>query len=509
MICNPKGMKPCPPAPTKALLWQNAGMESASEKHSGKAKALQTLCACTAFSAMWASGFAAPAWGPDGDMLLDALAVPIFLLMSIFVSGIRRTVLRRSPLTAIGLVGISAALLTAVLPIGGCPAPMLSLLDAMAFVAAVDCSIYCVSALGYESGQRVVALSFFLGAAFWVGLGSSVADIRFEGARSALILISLLFGVAGVWLHPSGRGTLGGEEAFTGTFGWRNIKEEVPALLGAFSFAFIFGFMSEYEGGMPGEARAVINVVVAISFLVLLGVFRASFDMGVLSMVLLPVFIADLLWTSLRGIDSSGATLLLSGGYVFFWEALILYGLKESRRLRCSCYGMLLGFVFCLFLFTRIGRVCCDAMALGNHLDGAMVSAIVLLFVWLLILVAILLYFRQRRLVIERDFSLHAPVALELQAEMEQPVRHQLAVEMEPSDPYRERCEKLALTYNLSVREKEIMSEFGRGRSSSYIAEKCFLSQNTVKTYLRRIYQKLNIHSKQELLDLISAQELD
>ena len=34
-----------------------------------------------------------------------------------------------------------------------------------------------------------------------------------------------------------------------------------------------------------------------------------------------------------------------------------------------------------------------------------------------------------------------------------------------------------------------------------YIAEKFILSPNTVKTHMRRIYGKANVHSRQELLD--------
>lgn len=42
-----------------------------------------------------------------------------------------------------------------------------------------------------------------------------------------------------------------------------------------------------------------------------------------------------------------------------------------------------------------------------------------------------------------------------------------------------------------------------KGRSKSYIAETLFISENTVRSHSKHIYQKLGVHSKQEVLDLL------
>ena len=42
-----------------------------------------------------------------------------------------------------------------------------------------------------------------------------------------------------------------------------------------------------------------------------------------------------------------------------------------------------------------------------------------------------------------------------------------------------------------------------RGRSQAYIRDALFLSKNSVATYVRRLYAKLDVHSKQELIDLV------
>jgi DNA-binding CsgD family transcriptional regulator len=57
--------------------------------------------------------------------------------------------------------------------------------------------------------------------------------------------------------------------------------------------------------------------------------------------------------------------------------------------------------------------------------------------------------------------------------------------------------------YGLSARELEVMHLYAQGRSANWIAEKLVISSNTVRTHLRAVYNKLDVHSRQELLDFI------
>lgn len=65
-----------------------------------------------------------------------------------------------------------------------------------------------------------------------------------------------------------------------------------------------------------------------------------------------------------------------------------------------------------------------------------------------------------------------------------------------------ERCRILTEAHGLSTREAEILGYLARGRSQPYIRDELVLSKNTVATHVKHIYQKLNVHSRQELLDL-------
>ena len=77
----------------------------------------------------------------------------------------------------------------------------------------------------------------------------------------------------------------------------------------------------------------------------------------------------------------------------------------------------------------------------------------------------------------------------------------------ESLDPIAAGVARVAARYQLSPREAEVCEYLARGRSQAYIREALFLSKNTVATHVRRIYTKLDVHSKQELIDLVEGHE--
>ncbi len=53
-------------------------------------------------------------------------------------------------------------------------------------------------------------------------------------------------------------------------------------------------------------------------------------------------------------------------------------------------------------------------------------------------------------------------------------------------------------SFNLSEREKEVLSCLVKGMSYKLIADSCFISIDTVRGHIRNIYEKLHVHSKSE-----------
>ena len=72
---------------------------------------------------------------------------------------------------------------------------------------------------------------------------------------------------------------------------------------------------------------------------------------------------------------------------------------------------------------------------------------------------------------------------------------------------FRTQCETIANRYLLSRRETEVLFLLAKGHNAAYIQKKLCITQSTAKTHIYHIYQKLDIHTQQELLAMISDGE--
>ena len=66
-------------------------------------------------------------------------------------------------------------------------------------------------------------------------------------------------------------------------------------------------------------------------------------------------------------------------------------------------------------------------------------------------------------------------------------------------------CEGPLRTYGISVREKEVLTRFAEGKRIKQIAEEDGVTVNTANYYLRMAYKKLNVHSREELAELLES----
>ncbi|MEG0461497.1 helix-turn-helix transcriptional regulator [Gordonibacter sp.] len=65
------------------------------------------------------------------------------------------------------------------------------------------------------------------------------------------------------------------------------------------------------------------------------------------------------------------------------------------------------------------------------------------------------------------------------------------------------RITEMTAQFFLTSREAEVLSLLMEGRNGPQISEQLHVSENTVKSHIRHIYTKLNVHDRQELLDLV------
>jgi DNA-binding CsgD family transcriptional regulator len=79
----------------------------------------------------------------------------------------------------------------------------------------------------------------------------------------------------------------------------------------------------------------------------------------------------------------------------------------------------------------------------------------------------------------------------------------QPAASRSPEDYVEERCAQVAETYGLTPREREVLVLLARGMRADEIAESFTVSEATVRTHIKRLHEKLDVHSQPQLMRMI------
>lgn len=64
-------------------------------------------------------------------------------------------------------------------------------------------------------------------------------------------------------------------------------------------------------------------------------------------------------------------------------------------------------------------------------------------------------------------------------------------------------CDCVCKEYELSPRERDVFMLIAKGRNAEYVQNALYISGHTAKTHISNIYKKLDIHSVQDLLDMV------
>ncbi|MBR5259778.1 MAG: helix-turn-helix transcriptional regulator [Eggerthellaceae bacterium] len=155
----------------------------------------------------------------------------------------------------------------------------------------------------------------------------------------------------------------------------------------------------------------------------------------------------------------------------------------------------------CVHIFATIGFIGSDSMISSFNGPGPLLDSIVC-DIGILALVLLTLYTFK-----EKDFLNALPAkncSLEINPES---VPHATGSVAEDDDiakgPRYDACRLLAEQYGLSGRELEVLEQLAAGQTVPLAAKKLLVSQSTVKTHIRHVYEKMGIHTRQELHDKI------
>jgi DNA-binding CsgD family transcriptional regulator len=79
-----------------------------------------------------------------------------------------------------------------------------------------------------------------------------------------------------------------------------------------------------------------------------------------------------------------------------------------------------------------------------------------------------------------------------------------------PADPHRlAAVDRVARAHDLSERETEILLGLLAGQTLADVAERLYISRNTLKTHLRSIYRKLGVHTRDEAVQVVVRAEME
>ena len=287
----------------------------------------------------------------------------------------------------------------------------------------------------------------------------------------------------------------------------------LPVLTNAI-LAFCFGFMWQYlldsnATVYQGRHESLIGQLIgALLIFILARYLRKYVNVDeILKRILVLFFVVFLLAPLVLNLQPSLMSSLIGLGYSLF-DIVVWYLLAVCAFDTRTDGGILTGFARALTIgamaIGSVSGISMQNMQLYNYQSARL---IVLAFC---VLYAI--YVISRRFTKDRDlldqfknlFDYQGDKDLEIDEELEEPYTENLFEEVEKEDeenPY----ELKAVEYGLTRRETEIFAYLAQGRTAKFISDELFISNNTVRTHTQRIYDKLYIHSKQELIDL--AQE--
>lgn len=266
------------------------------------------------------------------------------------------------------------------------------------------------------------------------------------------------------------------------------------------------------ESAQPAETLSNTNLQMLVRVLVgavfiYLAVYAADsrFNFGRLH-ALLAFWIAVVVTvTGVIGANSFGAIVLVTAAdnvlEISIWR-LLAFIVYQRRLSPPYVFGLGRGLYS---LGTTIG------WAVGMYAIPVLVSYVGFIYIALasafIVLVASLFVFG------ERNFSaLFAP-----HSDEEKPFEKLVNIEVGHMEPpagedarqrgrFKVAVEQIASEYQLSPRETDVFRYLAMGHGGDYIAEKLCVSWNTVRTHTHHVYVKLDVHSREELIELVDTQ---
>lgn len=264
-------------------------------------------------------------------------------------------------------------------------------------------------------------------------------------------------------------------------------------------YAFAYGLRENELTAVMGPMSSV--GVIAASSIVLIGItcFRDRFDLDVMQRVALPAMVCSLVFVSAYNyVGTFFADICASLSYTAFSILIFCILCDLSRRFGFSAV-MLFGLERGIrAIFSLLGRLVDNAvLSLGGHsvLSDLVVAGAIAV---LVIAFALVLW--------------HAPTQQvrwsvpRIEAAGEEP-----GSAAEPDTRVQRlviACSLLRREYELTPREEDVLFLLVQGKSIAEVAQNLVIAKGTAKVHVRHIYEKLGIHTRDELKALVAEREV-
>lgn len=266
-------------------------------------------------------------------------------------------------------------------------------------------------------------------------------------------------------------------------------------VFGTMVFCFMSGLMMQISGQQElplatVQQTSIVTSAIVVAMLLLPALLVAKpLNLGRLYKMALPLSAAGflllpILWNAAGGIVNAFAQLGSMVASIILW-CLLADMARDTRlpsvlvfatALACTNAAQLAGILVGFFNASRFTA------------GSLMLTVVALVSLYLLSMLSLFLF---------KD--------KELTAEETTPPAPQVVVHEEQW--FALRCEQIATDNQLTAREAEIFELLAQGRTVHGISEKLFVSENTVKSHIKSIYQKLGIHVRSELIALVNGDE--
>lgn len=368
--------------------------------------------------------------------------------------------------------------------------------------------IYLFMRRGAMAARQSLVASWLLG----VGIFALLALVP---SLPRLVLLCIL-GVVSVALELGYARTTHGLDASKSSASWdvsmersagtdehnkaRELRQFVPIAIATTVLGFAYGMSGPLQlsggGASTGDVALLANHVGTALIAALVASLILFASAGRLN--LLPVFLAAFT------LDTTAAIALPFAGNSYFPLCASIFGMVNrvaGMLVLYSCAtlpSLRVFFRVAPFLLGASSLGLTAGVAVGNTLFASIANGYVVLMVVTLAIMYVMFMALTVALVTRGWRDEPAAAAVPASNPVEKP-----ASETDSHTP----ASEIASLYGLSEREFEVMGYLSKGRGVSFTAEQLGLSQNTVKAYAKSLYKKLDVHSREELIDLVDEFE--